>query len=103
LRLINVTNAKITAFFITSKSTKRISHLQSDAIHLKLPAPVEIHAGSTLETQRTLLENLLASALNSLRTEADFRLKHKTTKSKKNFVTDFPSAISSLVGKKLPD
>jgi hypothetical protein len=90
-------------FSISSKSTKRISHFQNDAIFLKLPAHVEIHAGSTLQTQHTILENLLASALSSLRTEADFRLKHKATKSKKNFVTAFPSATSSLVGKELPD
>ena len=75
----------------------------SDATFLKLPAQVEIHAGSTLQTQRTHLENLLASVLNSLRTKTDFHLKHKTTKSKKNFVTCFPSATSNLVGKKLSD
>jgi hypothetical protein len=103
LRPINATSAKITVFFISSKSTKRISHLQNDGYYLKLPAQVVIHAGSTLETQRTLLENLLASAPNSLRTEADLRLKHKATKSKKNFVTCFPSATYSLVGKNLPD
>ena len=98
-----MTGAKITAFFISSKSAKRISHFQSDAIFLKLPAQVEIHAGSTLQTQRTHLENLLASALNSLWTETDLRLKHQTTKSKKNFVTGFPSETSSLVGKDLPN